>query len=410
MAQQEQAADGPQLSNLNLEEESVEVQWAGKTPFQLEGCYFQDLVGHNHSKPFGPLELQPGKPVRFWTSPGRKVQEDASNLVWRNQNGRPRVKPVLNNDGDGLRLLSADGEELARIASSGTCEQSGDEVTGTEAVDSKDQKENEDEEEEEEDVVDDDAAQQGSESADDLDDKDDDDEEEEADDRDDAEVEEDIDALVDAAFASKPLFKVKESANKARLSRVELVDASAGQADAELMRKAVISARTEQAAEAPLQLSRHKKEAIRRNERKKNPTAGRKWFNMPATEITPEVAADLKILGMRDVLDRKRHYRSADSSQPPKFFQVGRIVDGAADFYSDRSTKKAAKRTLVDELLEDQSTRRYNKQKFVQLSQSKFAANKHKGSGSFKGRGKGKGKPTTGPAAKKAKKQLKRPF
>ena len=43
---------------------------------------------------------------------------------------------------------------------------------------------------------------------------------------------------------------------------------------------------------------------------------------MPATEVTPEIKLDLQLLKMRNVLDRKRHYKKDDSKGLPKYFQV----------------------------------------------------------------------------------------
>ena len=51
-------------------------------------------------------------------------------------------------------------------------------------------------------------------------------------------------------------------------------------------------------------------------------SAGPKWFNLPATKITPEIERDMKLLKMRNVLDSKRHYKKNDSSSLPKYFQV----------------------------------------------------------------------------------------
>jgi hypothetical protein len=51
-------------------------------------------------------------------------------------------------------------------------------------------------------------------------------------------------------------------------------------------------------------------------------TAGKKWFDIPATaEITPTIKRDLTLLQMRNVLDPKRHYR-ASAKTLPKYFQV----------------------------------------------------------------------------------------
>lgn len=46
------------------------------------------------------------------------------------------------------------------------------------------------------------------------------------------------------------------------------------------------------------------------------------WFNLPATQITPEIERDMKLMKMRNVLDKKHHYKKNDSSALPKYFQV----------------------------------------------------------------------------------------
>lgn len=50
---------------------------------------------------------------------------------------------------------------------------------------------------------------------------------------------------------------------------------------------------------------------------------------------------------------------------------MGRYVDAPADFYSERLTKKAKKKTLVDELLADAEFRRYNKRKYAEIIEHK---------------------------------------
>jgi Fcf2 pre-rRNA processing len=57
----------------------------------------------------------------------------------------------------------------------------------------------------------------------------------------------------------------------------------------------------------------------------KTSTAGEKWFDLPATEVTPGIKRDLQLLQMRDVLDPKRFYR-ASSKKLPKYFQVPPLV------------------------------------------------------------------------------------
>lgn len=100
-------------------------------------------------------------------------------------------------------------------------------------------------------------------------------------------------------------------------------------------------------------------------------TAGKGWFDMPAPVMTPELKKDLQLLKLRDVMDPKRHYKKGDfkSKALPKYFQVGTVVETAADFYSGRLTKKERKTTLADELLSDPSLRQYRKRKVKEIEE-----------------------------------------
>lgn len=51
-------------------------------------------------------------------------------------------------------------------------------------------------------------------------------------------------------------------------------------------------------------------------------TAGKSWFEMVAPEMTEELKNDLKVLQMRETLDRAHHYKKSDWKQLPKYFQV----------------------------------------------------------------------------------------
>lgn len=105
-------------------------------------------------------------------------------------------------------------------------------------------------------------------------------------------------------------------------------------------------------------------------------TAGSKWFDMPAASMTPELKREMQLLKLRGVLDPKRHYKANDSKGIPKFFQVGTVVEGAADFYSGRLTKKERKLTFADELLTDSSLQTYRKRKYLQIQEQKEAGGK----------------------------------
>ncbi|EDO34645.1 predicted protein, partial [Nematostella vectensis] len=105
-------------------------------------------------------------------------------------------------------------------------------------------------------------------------------------------------------------------------------------------------------------------------------SAGPKWFDLPATTVTPELKQELKVLKMRHILDPKRHYKKNDSKELPKYFQMGTVVEGAADFYSSRIPKRSRKNNIVQELLADAQFRRYNKKKFLEIQAAKESGRK----------------------------------
>jgi len=109
--------------------------------------------------------------------------------------------------------------------------------------------------------------------------------------------------------------------------------------------------------------------AERRKEADK--TKGDKWFNLPATEMTDEKLRDLEIIKMRSILNPKQFYKKNDLKVVPKYFQVGKVVDTAAEFYNNRVLRKDRKKTLVDELMVDANFQRYNKRKYSEIIQVK---------------------------------------
>ncbi|KAJ5825516.1 hypothetical protein N7474_002654 [Penicillium riverlandense] len=102
---------------------------------------------------------------------------------------------------------------------------------------------------------------------------------------------------------------------------------------------------------------------------KDKPTAGPSWFNLPKTELTPELRRDLQLLRMRSVLDPKRHYKKENGkAKPPEFSQVGTIIEGPTEFFSGRIAKKDRKKTFVEETmaLERQNKRFASKYQDIQ--------------------------------------------
>nr|CAG4638816.1 EOG090X0GO7 [Cyclestheria hislopi] len=100
-------------------------------------------------------------------------------------------------------------------------------------------------------------------------------------------------------------------------------------------------------------------------------TKGDKWFNLPMQEMNEEKQRDLEIIQMRSILNPKQFYKKNDLKVLPKYFQVGTVVENAADFYHSRLPKKERKRTLVEELMADANFQRYNKRKYAEIIEVK---------------------------------------
>ncbi|KAF2679015.1 Fcf2-domain-containing protein [Lentithecium fluviatile CBS 122367] len=122
--------------------------------------------------------------------------------------------------------------------------------------------------------------------------------------------------------------------------------------------------------EDPVAIKRQKKE-------EKKATAGSDWYNLPRTELTPELRRDLQLLKMRNVLDPKRHYKKSDSkSDVPAFSHVGTVVEGPTEFYNSRINNKDRKRTLVEEVLAQEESSGKFKRKYDDILKSKSSGKK----------------------------------
>lgn len=140
--------------------------------------------------------------------------------------------------------------------------------------------------------------------------------------------------------------------------------------DAILQKSAIITPEFEQLHRVPsIGVSEKKLRDRRRKEQQK--TKGKKWFGLPATEVTEDVKRDLEVLQMRSVLDPKRFYKKNDLKVLPKYFQIGKVMDSPLDYYNNRLTKKERKKTLVEELLADAEFTKYNKRKYKEIIEEK---------------------------------------
>ncbi|KAK4188695.1 hypothetical protein QBC35DRAFT_514615 [Podospora australis] len=105
-------------------------------------------------------------------------------------------------------------------------------------------------------------------------------------------------------------------------------------------------------------------------------TAGDGWFNMPRTNLTPELKKDFQILKMRDVIAQgKQHFKKDNRKGFPEFSQVGTIIAGATDGANARLTRKQRKRTIVEEVLADEKAHKF-KSKFHEIQEKKMSGRK----------------------------------
>ena len=105
----------------------------------------------------------------------------------------------------------------------------------------------------------------------------------------------------------------------------------------------------------------------KQNKKNKSDNAGSSWAHMEAPELTTELKRELKVLQMRGSIDPKRFYRASATREIPKYFQVGTIVEGAAE---RKLSKKEKNRTMFGELLSDDAIRARARSKFRQVQQS----------------------------------------
>jgi hypothetical protein len=145
-----------------------------------------------------------------------------------------------------------------------------------------------------------------------------------------------------------------------------------GESEEDLMKRSVVTSDFEKKEVAPpMYVSKYAKARARKEAREKS--AGKGWYEMEAPQMTPELQNDLKLLRMRNALDPSQHYKGSDWKKLPRYFQVGKVVSGPAEFYSSRVPRRQRKMTIMDELLHNHQFRRYQKKKYAEL-QIKFSS------------------------------------
>jgi len=111
--------------------------------------------------------------------------------------------------------------------------------------------------------------------------------------------------------------------------------------------------------------------AVKRAAKKEPKTSLADWFNLPRTDLTPELKRDLQLINMRSVLDPKRMYRKQGKFKVPEYSQVGVIVEGPTEFYNGRIEHRQRKETFVEEVLAGETETGRFRSKFEDLQLSK---------------------------------------
>lgn len=118
-----------------------------------------------------------------------------------------------------------------------------------------------------------------------------------------------------------------------------------------------------------------------------------KWFGLPKTKMTPELAKELKVIKLRANYDPKRFYKANDSAELPKYFVMASEVGGGLAPAGLRPTLADGPkrgRTLLDSILRDQKAQEWTSKRTHEVQERQAAS-----------RFSGHGKPRTGEASKK---------
>jgi Fcf2 pre-rRNA processing len=114
-------------------------------------------------------------------------------------------------------------------------------------------------------------------------------------------------------------------------------------------------------------------------------TSGPGWFHTVSTPLTEELQRDLNVLRYRNFLDPKRFYKSSDpiggtGGTKNRTIQVGTVIEGVGEYYSDRLSKKQRKGTLTEEIISsiDKGGNNSNSTSNSTLSTNNYVMNKYK--------------------------------
>jgi len=77
------------------------------------------------------------------------------------------------------------------------------------------------------------------------------------------------------------------------------------------------------------------------------------WHKINEHGLRPEEKEDLRVLALRDTIDTTKGYKSLgwDPENPPTDVLFGTVIEGPADVYSGRYTKKQRAKSMMEEIL-----------------------------------------------------------
>lgn len=79
---------------------------------------------------------------------------------------------------------------------------------------------------------------------------------------------------------------------------------------------------------------------------------------------------DLNILQNRNYLDTKRFYKSSSiDKKNPGVLQLGTVIEGSHEYYSNRYTNKERSQTFIQEVMKDNKINHYATQKYKTMQQ-----------------------------------------
>lgn len=105
---------------------------------------------------------------------------------------------------------------------------------------------------------------------------------------------------------------------------------------------------------------------IKEQKRTKVETAGRGWYDLPATPLTEELKNDFRLLRLKGYLSKDKFVHREKGHRFPKYFQVGVEVGGAADMNSGLLVKPRRAQSFAEQILNDSTTRSYLKKRLLQ--------------------------------------------